>query len=590
MRHPVDSQTADTVWRQRLTIGLWVLVSLVAAIAFSIPEADFDLWGHLQFGRDALANGLPSTTTYSFTADGYRWINHENLSEIACAWIHDRVGIWALALIRCGLGLLIVGAIVRHARRNGVHVIVIGLTCLLTVSGLVAFWQLRPQLTSFACFTLLVLILNTAFAEWDRRLRWPTLSHPSPHAPASATKPINWWALSWAVPLMLVWTNSHGGFLAGLAIMSAYVVLRIVELIIYGDRNPKVLFALVTVLTACYAVTLVNPYGWELHRWLLQSLSVPRPEITEWHPIHWGDEAFIPFVSIAALTILGFLLSYRLMDVTQMAVLAVTLWQASLHQRHIPFFVILAAFWMPTHWHSIFETWTKDRPEEEPQPSPAVERWLACGVLSLCLVLGTLVGYRLSTIHVRRDTFPVSAAEFMARHQIEGRMVVTYNWAEYMIGLFGEHSKQGGIEVAFDGRFRTCYPNEIVDEHFDFVIGDIPQIRFRSSGQAFDPTAVLRRNQPDLVLLNRRQTNSEATMNAQKDSWALLYQDEVAQLWGHRDRFDDPQHEAYIPIASRQISDARQRGSVHWPGRPAEVSVPSQDKNPVFASHIDRSL
>ena len=70
----------------------WALL-LVCGIALSKGLADPDFWGHVQYGRDVLASGLPSESNYNYTAVGYRWINHENLAELAFALGVDRLGV-----------------------------------------------------------------------------------------------------------------------------------------------------------------------------------------------------------------------------------------------------------------------------------------------------------------------------------------------------------------------------------------------------------------------------------------------------------------------------------------------------------------
>ena len=45
---------------------------------------------------------------------------------------------------------------------------------------------------------------------------------------------------------------------------------------------------LMAILSATTLCTLINPYGAELHRWLFEAISVPRPEIVEWHALDWG--------------------------------------------------------------------------------------------------------------------------------------------------------------------------------------------------------------------------------------------------------------------------------------------------------------
>jgi hypothetical protein len=72
--------------------GIIAAVLLAAGVALSLNVADPDLWGHVQYGRDALAHGLPKTTTYSYVAEGYPWINHEIVAEYVLAIVAQRCG------------------------------------------------------------------------------------------------------------------------------------------------------------------------------------------------------------------------------------------------------------------------------------------------------------------------------------------------------------------------------------------------------------------------------------------------------------------------------------------------------------------
>jgi hypothetical protein len=76
--------------------------------------------------------------------------------------------------------------------------------------------------------------------------------------------------LTWLVPLQLLWTNLHGGFLVGVAFLwglSACAVLAAALPAVqqvddgYSWRDAA-LVLLVTI--ACSMATLVNPYGTEL--------------------------------------------------------------------------------------------------------------------------------------------------------------------------------------------------------------------------------------------------------------------------------------------------------------------------------------
>ena len=256
-----------------------------------------------------------------------------------------------------------------------------------------------------------------------------------------------------------------------------------------------------------------------------------------------------------------------------LAVLGIVLWQSLQHQRHIPFFAIPFGFWMAPHVESVLRRLGLSRESSLSAAGAApAARWLVTGGVCLAYaLLAVKLYYRLHDMPVRKETFPVSAIQYVADRNLDGKMVVTYNWAQYVIAAFGEKGPSGrGIKVGFDGRFRTCYPQEIVDMHFDFVLGDGPSIqRHRSpSSPPCDGSRVLELGQPDLVLLCRAQPHSEEVMNEHRDRWALLYQDKLAQLWGRASKYDSADHPEYIPPSERVISETPQLGSVTWPALP----------------------
>ena len=122
------------------------------------------------------------------------------------------------------------------------------------------------------------------------------------------------------------------------------------------------------------------------------------------------------------------------------------------------------------------------------------------------------------------------------------------------------------IQVEFDGRFRTSYPQSIVDEHFDFILGpSFASGRFRTSDA--DPYRALRTGNPDLVLINREQVPSTQAMQRQ-DDWVLLYQDALAQLWGRTEKYGDPRSEQFVPLENRITGDLPQQGFASWPAFP----------------------
>ena len=92
---------------------------LACAVALTPNLADADIWGHVRYGLDALSEGLPATTTYSYSAEGYPWVNHENLSEVILALVAASFGGQGLLVMKCLLGLVVVGLIIRMGASQG---------------------------------------------------------------------------------------------------------------------------------------------------------------------------------------------------------------------------------------------------------------------------------------------------------------------------------------------------------------------------------------------------------------------------------------------------------------------------------------
>ena len=576
MQRQVPDANEDGVRGRRdwLDRGLLLVVLLCCGVALSKNYADPDLWGHVTYGRDLLREGLPETTTYSYTASGRRWINHENLSEILLACGADTFGARGLLVAKLGLGLLILAAMLRYARTTGIGRPVDLLVVLLVAANMMHFWSMRPQILSYSLFTLLVVLLNRAFADWNRSSGNTASGNTASGNTASGNT--NRLRLLWlAPPLFLIWANTHGAFVAGFVIFAAYLTGRGVEALWRQGRAAVPMAGrLAAVLWASGLITLLNPYGAELHAWLLQSLGSPRPEIIEWRPPELFSIVWIPLWAMAAAFVVGLLLTRRPRDVTHVLLLCATLWQACEHRRHIPFFAILFGFWAAPHVASALERFGIGRRETQPSEPSKTTRWAVGAMLAgvAILISGNLI-QQLWTIPVKRNDYPVSAFEFMTRQQLRGNMVVRFKWAQYAIAALSARTDKPLVQVAFDGRFRTCYPQEVVDMYFDFALGDHPtEPRQRSpSSPPVDGSRLLRDARTDLVLIDRAQIYAVELMESVRGSWTLLYQDELAQLWGRSDRYANPRSPDYLPPHQRQVSDAPQDGFAIWPALP-EVS------------------
>ncbi|MCA9201140.1 MAG: hypothetical protein KDA87_26550, partial [Planctomycetales bacterium] len=186
---------------------------------------------------------------------------------------------------------------------------------------------------------------------------------------------------------------------------------------------------------------------------------------------------------------------------------------------------------------------------------------------------------RFQGVWVDRTMFPVSALQYMQQHDVYGKVVVSAEWAQYVLAVTGARSAEEAVDangkpiknlVAFDGRFRTCYPQEVVDMHFDFLIGPgDANKRYRGpNSPPADARRVLRFESPDLALISRSKPHSVAVMSQMEADWVRLYQDSTAEVWGRRDRFDNPELATFVPLAARYSADQHESGRTLFPASP----------------------
>lgn len=587
--------------------GILAAVVLAGAVAVSsLDRADPDLWGHVQYGRDALSGGPSLTTTYSYLAAGQRWINPEVLTQVAFGLLADWGGAPGLLIAKCLLGLAIIGAILARALKQGAGMIAacgLTLTVAIVIGGQ---WALQPRLASFALFAVLLALLSYCFAGWEGRCQYPlALFRPwrgeDDEAPGLEYS-IARLKMLWLAPLLfLVWANADRGFVVGLGFYLAYLALRGLEAIVHkGPQADGMLRRLVLMAVAAVAATLLNPHGPWLHWWLVGELPAELG-LLNWPSLALLSPSFLPLWLLLAAAAAAVICSRRSRDVAQVVLLGLILGHVLGRPADIPLLAIAIGWWLPLHVDSLlvglgighrFRTDEEIRYGWAPPESgaftaafsPRVQQLMALLlVVGICGAAGKLATH-LTAIKVDRQQAPIGAADYLIRRGLSGKMVVSMPWAPYTIAALGQRGQDGsGIQVQVDSRGRAAYRQELLDMHLDFLLGDESPARSRG-GQA-DPARVLREGRPDLVLISRRHAAGVSTMEQQEKAWVLLYQDGLAQLWGRAAKYDDSKSPDYLEPRYREVGEAPQRGYVRWPAIPRHQTADSADPSIIAESH-----
>jgi hypothetical protein len=216
---------------------------------------DGDTGWHLRTGEWILAHGrVPRSDIFSFTRSGQPWYAWEWLWDVLFGWLHLHAGMAAVVLASSLVLALTFALLFRLARRSSDALVALALT-LVAAAGSAGHWLARPHL-----FTMLFTVIFYSILE---------------DSSDASGLPRRLWLLP---PLMVLWTNLHGGFFVGILLVGVYAAGQFAVLLRETGseerrlalwRGRRYLFT----AAACGAATFVNPYGYRLHAHIFQYLA-----------------------------------------------------------------------------------------------------------------------------------------------------------------------------------------------------------------------------------------------------------------------------------------------------------------------------
>jgi hypothetical protein len=287
---------------------------------------DGDTGWHVRTGEWILAHRqVPAIDIFSFSRPGAPWFAWEWLWDVLAAMLHRTWGmsgvVLASLLVICLTSALLF-RLIRRACDNGFVAIAV---TLLATGGCAIHWLARPHL-----FTLLFLTVTLHITARAREGRTALLG--------------------WLVPLTLLWTNLHGGFFVVFLVLSCYIGSDLLNLLIEGDAGRRGAYRnamkpWLAVFAACFAVTFLNPYGWNLHKHVIEYITDPYQlrHITEFQSMDFHSPVVVYFEPLMLLAV-----GVAIMDIRQRRFADVFLGVGFLHlalmaQRNLPLFAIAAA-------------------------------------------------------------------------------------------------------------------------------------------------------------------------------------------------------------------------------------------------------
>ncbi len=286
---------------------------------------DGDTGWHIRTGEWIAANHVvPVRDLFSYSKPEGVWYAWEWASDLILAWLNTHGG---LAMVALGAILIIsitFTLLFRLARRQSNAIVAIVVTMASAAASSI-HWLARPHL-----FTMLFLVLFYCALE---RVR------------AGQTKYL------WFLPLgTAVWTNVHGGFVVGIAIVGAYGLAELMKMALAPDAEtrlearPRAKQYFLCML-ACLAASLINPYTYRLHVHVFQYLRDPyaAEHIIEFFSLNFHHPMAIFFEALMLLGVAATFWSFRKGTYVEGLLILVAGHGALLAGRNIPLYAIIAA-------------------------------------------------------------------------------------------------------------------------------------------------------------------------------------------------------------------------------------------------------
>lgn len=416
--------------RRGLVLAITASALLYAFCAGLRTIGDFDFGWQIATGRYvAQHHQIPRTDVLSYTVPGAEWL-YPPFSGLIFYWLFLMGGYAALSWL---LAAAAVATIAFLLRRPGLAT---GAAAVLAVPSIVFRENPRAELFTTLLFAAYVALLWQFFRDGRAKL--------------------------WFLPvLMLLWVNLHLGFISGLALLLAYILLKVCELP-FPVCRPGALRRLRTIgpwVAASLAVTVINPWGAKIYAGIIrQNRSVKElgDFIGEWSKPNLSVSVFDQMFHLRNPES-----SFWWLLLLAVAALMVAVWRrqlgaailiagaALLSVQYLRFQGLFACIVVVVGGGILDELWTPvESADAAAKPEMGRPHYINWAAFALCAVLVILTGILCADLITNRryieggevvlfgpgeaSWFPERAAKFVTDNRLPGNLFNDYNLGGYL--------------------------------------------------------------------------------------------------------------------------------------------------------------
>jgi len=468
------------------------LVFLINIIIFYVTAqpllGDSDVPWHLATGKLLLAtHHLPATDPWSFTAQGAPWYNLSWAWDALLGAVEHVAGAFGVLIFVLSLCAALPAALAARLLSLRIAPPAVFFTVMLASLCLLDFITARPHLAGY--------VLALAFHAILHRSR----------------NDARYGRLLWLPPLMIVWANMHGSFIAGFTIIGAYVIEA------FFTRRHDWLRRLIIITLACAIAALINPYGPDIFFGALRTLGGHAKTYT----IEWLPYAFTISAGVSAWLMI-FILASNVRGANAFIadkILAVGWLIATMFvMRNGALFILLSAPYLAT----CLDEQTRGLRQMRP-PSPVAaflnrqslhHLWLACAAaFALCIAVANALPHADKILPQEESVG--DAVDFSLQHYPSRRFLTDFNFSGQIV-----YFTDGKLPVFIDSRAGTAYPEQIILDYLDFLW---QRPGWQDKMTAYGVNAILIGNQSNFAQSYGQGRN--------QDAWQLVFAGKRANVY-----------------------------------------------------------
>ena len=465
-------------------------------------SVDTDTWWHLRAGQWIVENRqILREDVFSYTRAGASWEYPGWLVEVPLYLLYHLAGPGGLNLWTA-LMVTVTFAFVWQTLSGGPFLKAFAVVLAAAAAGV--YWAARPYLVTFLLAAVTLWILE--------KYRW--------RRGVDSGKMVYWLPV-----LMVVWVNSHGGFLVGFMIWGIYWISELGLIVweiwfkkqrpsdIRSFGTPLLWAGLLMLITVC-----VNPYGPSMLMYPFKTVSIGvlRDYIQEWQAPEFHSISVQPFAWLMLLTFGAVGASRQKLAFIDFALVGLFFYMGLLAGRNVALFSIVAPMVLTRHAAPVIDSLTSTLGIHTAATATPGRRSAMLNIVILVVLIATVV-FKVALVYPEKinvDAFkgylPMGAVEYLNSSQPEGRLFNPYNWGGYLLWGLPRYP------VFVDGR-TDLYNDEIINKWLSVV-------RVEDGWQD-----ILEEYGINLVLIEPRSTLDRTL--ALDPAWAPIYQDAISILY-----------------------------------------------------------